>query len=87
MSSRLNRARKKAGVFFERIGFVPNRRESAALAIAEYNYMVCNAKPYTRIRKNRKSFQRSTKTYFSACNGASRKALEKFIEDWSEKCE
>lgn len=84
MSSRLNSARKKAKSFFERVGRGSDRRELAALAIAEYNYMVYEVKPSTRIRKNRKSLQRVTKTYPTHCNGASRKALEKYAEDWEK---
>lgn len=84
MSSRLNSARKEAGVFFERTGLYPSRRELNAYAIAEYNYMVYEVKPYTRIRKNRKSFQRFTKTDSNPCTGASRKALEKYAAEWEK---
>lgn len=84
MSSRLNRARKEAKSFFERVGRGADRRKLTTCAIDEYNYMVRNTKPYTRIRKNRKSLQRFTKTDYTPCKGASRKALEKYAEDWEK---
>lgn len=84
MSSRLNAARKDAKSFFERTGLSTIRRELTAFAIAEYNYSVCNTKPFTRIRKNRKSLQRFSKTDSMTCNGASRRALEKYAAEWEK---
>ena len=88
MPSRLNAARKSARAWAKRMedaGYAPvNRKHLALTAIADYTWAKNEAKPYYRIRRNRKVLQRDAMRHGYGCTGASVRAFSLYINKVEE---
>ena len=88
MPSRLNAARKSARAWAKRMedaGYAPvNRKHLALTAIADYTWAKNEARPYYRIRRNRKVLQRDAMKHGYGCTGASVRAFALYVNKVEE---
>ena len=83
MPSRLNAARKSAREYvknMEAAGYTPYARAAKEqIALADYTWAKNEAKPYYRIRRNRKVLQRDAMKHGYGCAGASVRVFAAYI--------